>query len=86
MIEIYKNILDFDYEISNYGNIRNIKTGRIMKKQLVRNSITVNLRKDRKNYKFYFTYLMNIVFRDGFEDCDWNDKYLLERIETIKNK
>jgi hypothetical protein len=85
MIEIYKKILDFDYEISNYGNIRNIKTGRIMKKQLVRNSITVNLRKDKKNNKFYLTYLLIIIYRDGFEDCDWNDKYLLERIETFKN-
>ena len=85
MIEIYKKILDFDYEISNYGNIRNTKTGRIMKKQLVRNSITVNLRKDKKNNKFYLTYLLIIIYRDGFEDCDWNDKYLLERIETFKN-
>ena len=68
MIEIYKKILDFDYEISNYGNIRNTKTGRIMKKQLVRNSITVNLRKDKKNNKFYLTYLLIIIYRDGFED------------------
>ena len=34
MEEIYKTIVGFEkYEVSNYGNIRNIKSGRILKEQ-----------------------------------------------------
>ena len=37
MGEVYKQIQDFDYECSNYGNIKNMKTGRILKHHTCKN-------------------------------------------------
>ena len=34
--EIYKTIKGFDYEVSNIGQIRNVRTGRILKQRLTR--------------------------------------------------
>jgi hypothetical protein len=47
MLEEYKIISDFDnYEVSNYGNVKNIKTNRILKKNVdVNGYYTVHLSK-----------------------------------------
>lgn len=35
--EVYKAVKGFDYEVSNTGQVRNVKTGRILKQQIERN-------------------------------------------------
>ena len=49
-MEEYKQIIDFDnYEVSNLGNVRNIKTGRILKgKDDTHGYLKVGLCKDKK--------------------------------------
>ena len=50
MEEEYKSIVDFEnYEVSNFGNVRNIKTGRILKPSIDSHGYyKVSLCKDKK--------------------------------------
>ena len=54
-MEIYKIIKKFEnYEISNFGNVKNIKTGRILKPVINSNGyLQVILSKDKKKYTHY---------------------------------
>jgi hypothetical protein len=51
-METYKQIKEFtNYEVSNLGNVRNIKTGRVLKLKLSKNGYyQLNLYKDYKSY------------------------------------
>ena len=50
--EIYKPIDGYDYEVSNVGLVRNVKTGRILKQFLVNGYLRVGLSKDGVEKKF----------------------------------
>ena len=86
MGEIYKQILNYDYEFSNYGNIRNIKTKRIKKHQQVQNKPQkyVNLQVNGKPSKFYIHQLFCIFYRDGFEKCDYSYEAVMALCEINK--
>jgi len=52
-MEIYKSIDDYDnYEVSNMGNVRNKKTGLILKQMLHNGYYYVGLSKNSKNKLF----------------------------------
>lgn len=76
MEEIYKQIKDYPlYEISNYGNCRNIKTNRILKPS--RNSTGYNIINLRNNKTVYNTTINKLV-RENFKDIPikYTDKFL----------
>ncbi len=50
MVETYKNIEGFEnYSVSDYGNVRNDKTGRILKPDFNRGYFRVCLMKNKQN-------------------------------------
>ena len=87
MGEVYKKISDFDYEISNFGNVRNMKTGRIMKQQKLKTSIAVNLRRNGENIKRYLNWLLIFEYGEEFENVNNMDlNELLTMCENNKRK
>ena len=88
MVEIYKQIFYYDYEFSNYGNIRNTKTKRILKHQQVQDKPQkyVNLQVKGEQTKFYIHQLLCIFYRDGFEKCDYSYEAVMELCELNKLK
>ena len=62
MKEIYKTIPDFeDYEVSNLGNVRSLKSNKILKQRLSGKYYAVNLNKN-KCYTFRVHQLVAITF------------------------
>lgn len=62
----WKQIEDFQYEVSNEGEIRNMKTGRLLKGSLDSSGyLQVELRKDGKRYIFSKHRLVAIAFVEG---------------------
>jgi hypothetical protein len=59
--EIWKTIEDYNYEISNYGRVRNIKNRRILK-QVNREYKCLNLSKNSKHKQFDIHKLVAIAF------------------------
>jgi hypothetical protein len=51
-MEIWKPTHDVKYEVSNYGRVRNAKTGYVLKPQLMQSYFTVKL-SDRKHKKIH---------------------------------
>ena len=87
MVEIFKQIKKFNYEIGNFGNVRNMKTKRIMKQQKLKQSIAVNLRIDGENIKFYLNNLLIFHYGEDFENVDnMNLEQLLVMCENNKKK
>ena len=82
MGEVYKQIQDFDYECSNYGNIRNMKTGRILKHHTCKNLKYVQLTLDKgKSTKFYVHMILAIFYREGFEKCEYSYEGVMKLCE-----
>jgi hypothetical protein len=70
MTEIFVKIKDFDYEISNYGNIRNLKSKKLLKPYIVsKRYLGVKLCKDKKHYCFRINRLVAEYFV-SFNDSD----------------
>jgi len=69
-MEEYRPIIDFDnYEVSNLGNVRNIKTGRILKGSVNgRGYLMVGLSKDKKPTKKTIHRIIAEVFIDNPEN------------------
>ena len=62
----WKQIKDFQYEVSNEGEIRNMKTGRLLKGSLDSSGyLQVEFRKDGKRYIFSKHRLVAEAFVDG---------------------
>jgi len=71
-MEIYKNILEYpNYEISNFGNCRNIKTQRIIK--------------PLKNKRGYYTYSLSYINEDGKKKQKQQRQHRLLGIYFIDN-
>jgi hypothetical protein len=64
MVEQYKIIKDFpNYSVSNFGNIRNDKTGRVLKQQIdTQGYYKVSLYSDGNSYKKYVHHLVGTMF------------------------
>lgn len=63
----FVQIFDFDnYEVSDVGEVRNKKTGRILKPRLNNGYYQVGLRKDKKTYQRYIHQLVAYYFVDGY--------------------
>jgi hypothetical protein len=50
--EKYKQIKDYDYEVSNYGNVRNKTLKNILKPMVVKMRLSVKLYKEIEGEKF----------------------------------
>ena len=61
-MEEYKKIKDYDYEISNLGNVRNMKTNKILKNQ-ISTSGYYDIKIDGKHFKIHK--LIGIYFIDN---------------------
>ena len=85
IMEIYKQLNDFtDYEVSNLGNVRNIKTKRVLK--FITNKAgyqKVNLYKDKKLYTRLVHRLVALSFIDNKTNCKCVDH--INRIRTDNN-
>jgi len=71
MEEIYKLIVGYEgnYDVSDFGNVRNCKTGRIMKR--CKNGdgyLQVGLRKDKKRKMFRINRLVALAFLENPEN------------------
>ncbi len=54
--EMFITIIEYpDYEVSNYGNVRNKKTGKILKPSIVYGYYRVGLMNNNKRYQNIFT-------------------------------
>lgn len=64
MEEIFKDIEGYEglYQVSNLGNVKNLKTGRILKQQLHKGYWRVGLRKDNKKKTYSTHRLVAIAF------------------------
>jgi len=52
-MEEYKTIIDFeDYEVSNYGNVRKVSTGELLKQTIYKEYLRVDLFKNWDRYDF----------------------------------
>ena len=68
MVETYKKIEGFEnYSISDFGNVRNDKTGRILKQSHRNGYQMVRLQKDNKTYKNDIHRLVAIAFIDNVD-------------------
>ena len=68
MVETYKKIEGFEnYSISDFGNVRNDKTGRILKQSHRNGYQMVRLQKDNKTYKNDIHRLVAIAFIDNLD-------------------
>jgi hypothetical protein len=69
MKEEYKTIDGYDnYKVSNLGNVKNVKTGKILKPNVSKGYLNVNICKDGK-FKIYGTHrLIALTFIDNPED------------------
>jgi hypothetical protein len=73
-MEQYKNIIDFDkYEVSNLGNVRNTKTGKILSPSIDSHGYyRLNLCKDNKRVAVRIHTIVAQTFLDNVE----NSKYV----------
>ncbi len=68
-MEIWKNIKDFEnYEISNYGNVRNAKTGKLLKLKTKCGYYTITLSKKSKPYYFRIHRLVATAYIENVFD------------------
>lgn len=86
-MEKYLQIKNFDgYEVSDLGNVRNIKTGRILKQQKdVRGYYKLNIRKDNKSYTVKIHRLVAIAHLDNINnlpEVDHIDRNKLNNVAT----
>ena len=73
-MEQYKIIQDFEnYEVSNLGNIRNKKTGKILKPRIHKGYYDVNLSKNNKSYRKTVHRLIAESFIDNPENKPYVD-------------
>lgn len=72
MPETYKPIVGFPlYEVSDFGNVRNIKTCKILKNRPNGNGyLRVDLRNEGKTFKKYVHRLVAETFLDNFADFE----------------
>lgn len=62
-MEIFKTIIGFEnYEVSDFGNVRNKSTNRILKNEFVKGYLRVSLSKDKKVTRFLVHRLVAINF------------------------
>lgn len=76
-MEIYKQIQEFaNYEISNFGNVRNIKTKRVLKQRIAkRGYYQLNLFRNNKSYSVKIHRLVAITHI--------NNPYMLPEVDHI---
>jgi hypothetical protein len=74
MEEEWRTILGYDYEVSNLGNVKNVKTGKILKCALVTNGYlqTTLYNKGQKRFKVHRLVLQ--TFNPTEEDLECNHK------------
>ena len=79
MIEEWKTIKDLhNYDVSNFGRVRNNKTCRILKPKLIRGYESVCLRKDNKIFRIH-NYLKTLFrFPTTEIKIDGWEKYIIE--------
>ena len=70
MNEIWKDVPEYEgfYQISNLGNVKNIKTNRIKKPYYNNGYLRTDLYKDKKIKRYYIHRLIAITFLEL--DCD----------------
>ena len=79
-MEIWKKIDGFEnYEVSNFGNVKNKTTNRILKKELVKGYFRVSLSKENNVSRFQLHRLVATAFYFNF-----NDKKCVNHINGIK--
>ena len=79
-MEVYRKIKNFEnYKVSNLGNIINIKTKRILKKELTKGYFRVSLSKDGTVSRFQIHRLVASVFIINF-----NEKPCVNHINGVK--
>ena len=68
-IEVYKQIDDFlNYSVSNFGNVKNNRTGRILKPDIRSGYYYICLFTDNKKYKKYIHKLVAHTFLNNLEN------------------
>jgi len=80
-MEIWKKIGDYNYEASDYGQIRNIKTGRILKQRICKDGykyVDIQINKDGKTFK---THRLIVEAFYGLRDKRWQVDHI-NRIRT----
>lgn len=70
-MKVWKPVLNFEdyYEVSSWGEIRNKKTGRILKQHLNGEYLKVKLSKEGKQYTFYSHRVVAYAFHPKPENC-----------------
>ena len=89
MAEVFREIQDYtNYEVSNIGNVKNKKTGRIIKKHITHGYYRVGLCKDSKETKYVVHRLVASAFINNplNKDCvdHTNNNKLDNRFENLR--
>ena len=80
-MEVFNKYFDFNYEVSNFGNVRNMKTKQILKPQLGKvGYYVVSLRKDNKHHTMY---IHQLVYKSINGDYD-TSLYCIDHIDRNK--
>ena len=86
-MEIYKKIIGFEnYEVSDLGNVRNVKTGRILKARISkRGYYQLGLYKNKKFHSVKIHRIVALMFlenEENFIDVDHKDRNRLNNIPS----
>ena len=83
MVETYKKIEGFEnYSVSDFGNVRNDKTGRILKPALHDGYFRIRLRNDKKAYALFVHRLVLLAFQPNPRKEDQVDHIDNDRINN----
>jgi hypothetical protein len=86
-MEKYKQIIGFEnYEVSDFGNVRNFKTGRILKARISkRGYYQLGLYKNKKFHSVKIHRIVALMFlenKENFTDVDHKDRNRLNNIPS----